>query len=287
MIDDRMAGDSFRLGFRFQRHWDTPMAGAFFCGEVGAGLFLVSMLFGQLPGMLAGLAIATLGKGILHLAHMGLPGRSWRAILRPDRSWVSRGLIAIVVLAASGTLHVAHVLGGGGDWLGTALGTMAGAAAVLVMTYQGFAMSHSAAIGLWSTAMMPFASLLYAATSGVVLTLLLHRLPESAPADDTLVAAAMVLLPALLIMLASMLHAAYHGSPGARLSAELLMRGRYAAAFHGTVLAIGLIVPLAALALGADSTFARLLAAAGVLTGFYAFRVLVFKAGVYEPVMSF
>jgi hypothetical protein len=31
----------------------------------------------------------------------------------------------------------------------------------------------------------------------------------------------------------------------------------------------------------------RLAAAAGVLAGFYAFRVLIFKAGVYEPVMTF
>ncbi len=31
----------------------------------------------------------------------------------------------------------------------------------------------------------------------------------------------------------------------------------------------------------------RLIVAAGVLAGFYVFRVLVFKAGVYEPVMQF
>ena len=52
-----MSGDSFRLGFRFQRHWDVSMASAFFCGEVGAGLFLVSMLLGHLAGMVAGLIV--------------------------------------------------------------------------------------------------------------------------------------------------------------------------------------------------------------------------------------
>jgi hypothetical protein len=31
----------------------------------------------------------------------------------------------------------------------------------------------------------------------------------------------------------------------------------------------------------------RLAAAAGALAGFYALRVLIFKAGVYEPVMPF
>ena len=48
------------------------------------------------------------------------------------------------------------------------------AGALVVATYQGFAMSHSSAIALWSTAMMPFASLLYAITGGTALVFLLQ-----------------------------------------------------------------------------------------------------------------
>ncbi|MSP98886.1 MAG: hypothetical protein EXR29_17040 [Betaproteobacteria bacterium] len=77
----------------------------------------------------------------------------------------------------------------------------------------------------------------------------------------------------------------YHGSPGSRLSAGLLIRTRYAKWFHGVVVGAGILLPLAALGLGGDSLAARLNAADGMLAGFYAFRVLIFKAGVYDPVM--
>lgn len=281
-----MSGDSFRLGFRFQRHWDVSMASAFFCGEVGAGLFLVSMLLGHSAGMVAGLIVGGLGKAFFHLIHMGVPGRSWRAVLRPDRSWISRGLIAIVAFTGAGALYVMLAAVGGPGWLDSAIGLLAAAAAVVVMSYQGFAMAHSTAIGLWSTAMMPFSSFLYALTSGVVLVLFWGGMASTPAADGTLSAVAIGLLVSLLLMLLSIVHAAFHGSPGARLSAELLIRTRYASWTYGLVVVAGVIVPLAMLGLWGGATEARAIAAAGMLAGFFAFRVLVFKAGVYEPVMK-
>ncbi len=281
-----ISGDSFRLGYRFQRHWDVSMASAFFCGEVGAGLFLVSMLRSQLAGMVAGLIVGGLGKAFFHLIHMGVPNRSWRAMLRPDRSWISRGLIAIVVFTGAGALYVIHAAIGGPGWLGSVIGALAAGAALVVMTYQGFAMAHSTAIGLWSSAMMPFSSFLYALTSGVMLVLFWGSLKPTPHPDETLVAVAMALLVSLLLMLTSMVHAAFHGSPGARLSAELLIRTRYASWTYGLVVVVGVIIPLAMLWMWGGSTESRAIAAAGTLVGFFAFRVLVFKAGVYEPVMK-
>ena len=174
MSRHEMVGDSFRLGFRFQRHWDVSMASAFFCGELGAGLFLVSMLCGSVPGLVLGLLITGIGKPLFHLTHMGVPGKSWLAIARPDRSWTSRGLIAIVVFSGAGALHAILAISGNSGRFDIALQVLAGAAALVVMTYQGFAMAHSSAIALWSTAMMPFSSLLYALTGGVIMTLLLQ-----------------------------------------------------------------------------------------------------------------
>jgi formate-dependent nitrite reductase membrane component NrfD len=269
-----MVGDSFRLGYRFQRHWGTSMASAFFCGEVGAGLFLVSMIFESLPGLVLGWLLVAIGKPLFHLTHMGVPAKSWRAILRPDRSWTSRGLIAIVVFAGAGGIHTLDAISGGAIPLGIVFQFLAGAAALVVMTYQGFAMSHSTAIALWNTAMMPFSSLLYGLTAGVVVTLALGA--------GELLYTALGLLAALGIMLLSLLHAAYHGSPGGRLSAELLIKTLYAKWFHGVVVAAGILLPMASLWLGNET-----LAAAGILAGFFAFRVLIFKAGVYEPIMSF
>jgi formate-dependent nitrite reductase membrane component NrfD len=283
MAHSQMVGDNFRLGYRFQRHWDWAMASAFFCGELGAGLFVVSMIFENAPGLVLGLLVTGIGKPIFHLTHMGVPEASWRAILRPDRSWTSRGLIALMVFIGAGTLHAIDVYLGHALPLGMVFQVLAAAAALGVMTYQGFAMSHSTAIALWNTAMIPALSLLYALTGGMAVILVL--LPGSSLGGALPLAQGLLL--ADLIMLLCMVHAAYHGSPGARLSAQLLVKGLYTKWFLGVVVAAGLLLPLALLSLGSGAMMLRLAAAAGVLAGFYAFRVLIFKAGVYEPVMTF
>ena len=101
-----LVGNSFKLGYRFQRYWDTSMALAFFSAEAGAGLFVVSACFGLTLGMLVGLLLVATLKPYFHLAHMGVPSKSWRAITRPDRSWISRGVIGIALLIGFGALHL-------------------------------------------------------------------------------------------------------------------------------------------------------------------------------------
>ncbi len=287
MAHSQMVGDSFRLGYRFQRHWDTAMAGAFFCGELGAGLFVVSMFFENAIGLVLGLAITGICKPLFHLSHMGVPEKSWRALLRPDRSWISRGLIAIVVFFAAGTGHAINLIWGAVLPFDGVLQVLAGGAALVVMTYQGFAMSHSTAIALWNTAMMPLSSLLYALTGGLIVILQLPWPGLTAGTDQLPLFLARGFLLADLVLVLGIVYAAYHGSPGAKLSADLLIRGRYARWFLGLVVGLGLIGPWALLTLGSGAALARLAALAGTLAGFYAFRLLIFKAGVYEPVMSF
>jgi formate-dependent nitrite reductase membrane component NrfD len=289
-----IVGDSFALGYRFQRHWDTSMANAFFFGELGAAMFLVSMLCGFAPGMLAGLVITGTLKTFFHITHMGVPDKSWRAILRPDRSWVSRGLLGIVCLMGFGGLTTLVVwtgaLGPDSPLLLLLLEVAAGAAALVVMTYQGLAMSHSSAISLWNTGLMPVASLVYSTAGGTLLTLLLGWSRFGATANEgrpLLATAALLLVVVIAVVLASLLHGAHHGSPGGRKSVEVLARTYYARWFWGVVCAAGVVLPIVLLASAGGSFGAVAVAAAGVLAGHYAFRVLMFKAGVYEPIMNF
>lgn len=291
-----IVGDSFAVGFRFQRHWDSSMANAFFFGELGAGFFLVSLLVGFHAGMIAGILITAVLKSFFHLTHMGVPGRSWRAILRPDRSWVSRGLIGIVALVAfGGSYAVVKTFGLAEAWglpsfLMLLLEALAIAAAVVVMTYQGFAMSHSTAIALWSTGLMPVSSLVYAVTAGMMLTLACMALglyDAAQGAELVLSGIAIGLLFVIGIVLLALLHGAHHGSPGGRKSVEVLTRTFYAKPFLGIVWGVGIALPLVALALGGGTPGGSVIAAAAMLAGYYAFRQLMFKAGVFEPIMSF
>jgi formate-dependent nitrite reductase membrane component NrfD len=288
-IEDKVfSGDTLRVGYRFQRHWDNSMAYAFFCAEVGAGVFFVALLLDSVVAMLLGLVLVSTGKPYFHLAHMGVPAKSWRAVLRPDRSWISRGLLALTVMIGSGFCHVAILLFGeqlgisqDSAWAGL-LKLSAVASALVVMTYQGFAMSHSSAIAIWNSAIMPMSSLLYSLTIGVAVAMVVLPASRSAGLVDT----QLLLLLGLGVMHLMFLHSGWHSSPGARTSVELLLQSRYARWFWGLVIAVG--VGLAALLLVAApaSKVLAVISAAALLAGFLAWRILIFKIGVFEPVMS-
>lgn len=288
----RIASDDFRVGFRLQKAWGLHMATAFFFGEAGAGLYFVSQFFDFITGMSIGLLMVLFGKAGGHFLHLGQPLRGWRALTRVRTSWVSRGLLAIVVFVAAGALRILDLKAG---FLPGAVSGLAGAVAVLaclvIMVYQGFAMSHSSAITLWSTGLMPIASLTYALLNGIMLTLVLgFGTPFLADHPDTLrllqVAAVALMLYGLVTVL-SMLHGARYGSEAGRQSVGLLLRDRFARWFIPLVIVLGFVVS-ALMMLLAPPDFAWMVAVAGAqLTGYYAFRVLMFKAGTYDSVMSF
>ncbi|MGD8384699.1 MAG: polysulfide reductase NrfD [Lysobacterales bacterium] len=282
------SGDSFKLGYRFQSYWDVPMAAAFFFGEFGAGLFLVSFYFGYVPGMILGLLSTGVGKPYFHMSHMGVPGKSWRAIMRPDRSWISRGLISIIFFIPFGALVVLDAIFGwsGGGTLAKLVQLIAVLAALVVMSYQGFAMSHSSAIAIWNSGLIPMMSVVYALTSGAAVTLALSQM-FGAVNTQLLGHGVIALVVVNLLVLLSFLHAAYHGTAGARQSADLLTREQFRAPFFGLVFGAGIILPLLLLWLGGVNVFTSLLTALGVVAGFFAFRVLIFKAAVYEPQVNF
>lgn len=294
--ENQIVGDTFQVGYRFQRYWDTSMAVAFFCCELGAGLFLLSQYYGFTLGMFVGLIFVGVGKPYFHLAHMGVPSRSWRAMLRPDRSWISRGVIAIGLFVGSGLVYLLQVQFGFVTWLfGESLGTtltslarvVAFVAGVVVMAYQGFAMAHSSAFGLWNTGLMPVSSLAYAVTSGLAVLLVLGWGSFSAETLQVLVNFTLVMLLVDLCIILSLLHGAYHGTTGGRQSVDLLLKGMYAKPFLGLVIAVGVALPAVLLWLAGTSYLAVLLSGVAILAGFFAYRMLIFKAALYEPILSF
>ncbi|MFA7281003.1 MAG: hypothetical protein WC100_12995 [Sterolibacterium sp.] len=285
-----LVGNSFKLGYRFQRYWDTSMAIAFFSAEVGTGLFLVSFYFDLLSGMILGLAITGTLKPYFHLAHMGVPDRSWRAILRPDRSWISRGAISIGLLIGFGALHIINRSFGLEATLGLpaaagqAIAYLAVAGALVVMCYQGMAMSDSEAFTLWASPLVPVASFCYALTAGVLATLAVGWgvLSEGQRATLSTVALTMLLID-LAVVLGILLHARGKSKGGA-FSVELLVRGEFAASFRNQVVILGLVLPVALLAVAGSVRLVELFALLAMLIGFFFFRTLMFKAAVFEPI---
>ena len=68
---------------------------------------------------------------------------------------------------------------------------------------------------------------------------------------------------------------------------NLLLKGPLARFFVPLVIGIGLALPLLLLLWAPPTDVTSLIVAAAVLVGYYAFRVYIFKAGVYDPLMSF
>jgi hypothetical protein len=285
-----LVGNSFKLGYRFQRYWDTSMALAFFFAEVGTGLFLVSFYLDLLPGMIIGLAIAGTLKPYFHLAHMGVPSKSWRAILRPDRSWVSRGAIAIGVLIGFGVLHVINqsfdleATFGLPAIAGKLIGYVAVAGALTMMCYQGMAMSDSKALTLWASPLVPVSSFCYSLTAGSMTALAIGWNVLEEEQRAILSTLAMGLLLADLVIVAGILLHAKSKSKGGAFSVELLTKGSYAPYFGNLVLIFGLMLPAGILAAGSALWLVELLATLAMLIGFFAFRLLMFKAAVFEPI---
>ncbi len=283
---ERIVGDEFGRGARLQSEWTWPIATAFFCGEVGAGLFLASLVFDSVSGMASGVLITAVGKTAGHLLHLGQPLRAWRAIFRLRSSWVSRGLLAIVLFTGFGAAYVLCRAGLTFGLIPTSLAPLyaaiAVAAAVVVALYQGLAMSHSSAIALWNTGLLPMIGLTYALLAGVSLLLAAGQPLELASARRV----ALALLAYAFLSVLCLLHGAKYGPKGAAQSAELVLQGGMTGWFTALVLGAGFIVPALLLAFGSGEASLQF-SAACVLVGYYAFRMLILRAGLYDPLQSF
>jgi hypothetical protein len=66
----------------------------------------------------------------------------------------------------------------------------------------------------------------------------------------------------------------------------LLKEGPYVKLFYGLVVLAGLVLPLLLL-FSQPTRIGNLLIAIAVLAGYYTFRSLVFKVGLYDPIISF
>ncbi len=303
-VQPGIIGDDFRVGYRVQTTWGVSMGTAFFFGELGSGLFTVALLLDYLPGMVLGMVLTGVGKPYFHLSHMGQPLKSWRAIVRLDRSWISRGFLAIILFVGFGTLYILEVaygaigvaaatlgLGAGAaDFLTNATAVIALLSALVVMLYQGLTMSHSAAITLWSTGLMPVVGLLYALMCGLSTVMALAFQSRFAGQLESLLLLEYVnlgLLLALFLMVISLLHAANYGSAGGRQSLDLLLRGPLSRPFISLVLVIGMLVPALLMFFGSSTLPVLVALAICEAAGYYAFRILILRAGVYEPIMDF
>jgi len=283
-----IAKHRFAFGYFRQSFWNWLIGTAFFLGGVGGGLFLISLLLHHPAGMLAGYLIVMVGKNAAHLKFLGRPERFWRAAMRPDRSWIARGIWATGFFGLSGMLLLLPYLFGP-QWqlsggLLTAVTVVAGISAFFLMFYDGFVLNSSFGIAFWRTLLLPLLMVMYATLGGSTISLTLHNLRSEA-IPGLLANLEQVLLVLNALMIVVYLARMHQALPAARETLQQWLRGRYSRPFFGLVLGVGLLATLL-LSLAESRVEAQwlvILIAACELTGDFTLIMLFLKSGLFPP----
>jgi formate-dependent nitrite reductase membrane component NrfD len=283
-----IAKHRFAFGYFRQTFWNWLIGTAFFLGGLGGGLFLLSLLTGHPAGMLAGYLIVIVGKNAAHLKFLGRPERFWRAAMRPDRSWIARGIWATGLLGISGMLLLMPYLLGPqwqlSGWMEKAAIAVAAVSALFIMFYDGFVLNSSRGIAFWRTFLLPLLMLMYATLGGSTLSLTIRELRgEAIPGFLTSLEHALLVLNAL--MLVVYLLRMNQSLPAARETLQQWLRGRYSRAFFGLVLGVGLVATLllSFAQSRVETQWLVVLIAVCELTGDFSLVMLLLKSGLFPP----
>lgn len=261
---------------------------AFFFIELGAGLYLVSIFFDSLWGMFIGWLICLVLGGGSHLLYLGKPLRFYRTVLRPQTSWISRGIIFVFIFAAVGIVQLAFR-----QWVPESnllpLQIIMGIISFLVVIYGGFAMNYVSALPAWNTALLP---LIYSAASlwgGAELLLGINLMTNQGVEGAE--SWARILLVAFAFLLALYLWSIRYRSNAASEAIRRIVRGDLTLLFYLGVIFVGLIYPLTVaglsftLGIGVLSSGVIMAAIVCGCIGDLSMRYCILKGALYSPLI--
>ncbi len=282
--------DNFVMGYRSQTEWRWLITTAFFLGGLGGGTFMVSLFTGFTVAAIVGWCLAVVGKGAAHFLYLGNPLRFWRAIMRPQSSWISRGILGMVGLAVFGFIYIlihGGVLPGTGTAAETVFAVLAGISAAVVMVYDGFVIATPPSIPLWHSALMPVMVAAYSLLGGSTLTLLLAEAGARGSenvATGNLHNLEIGLIVFNFLVLVVLLSVSWNASGTARESVSLIL-SRYGLLFFGGVVVVGLVVTgILAASFNELSVGAIIAIAICELIGDFLVWFVLLNVGVYQPI---
>jgi len=262
---------------------------AFFFIELGAGMFIVSSIFGSLPGMLIGWLICAVLGGGLHLLYLGHPLRFWRIIFSSGwkTSWISRGLYFVGIFLVLGLIHMILA-----QWASSAVGLLIATDifAFLAVVYGGLAMNYVNGIQLWNSALLPIMFVVAGIWGGIGLTIAAVSATGAAVAVTGLEEwTRLFLIGFVIILIIYLLSIRYRGLAG-KSSVREIVAGRWAPLFWVMVVALGMVLPLVVTLLswtGGSAVPAALLYLVILfeLLGDLSFRYCILKNGYYSPLI--
>jgi len=242
--------ESFEWMVKFtrQREWiegrGLLLLMAFFFG-FGAGLYLVSLYFNSLWGLSIAWFVVTFGFGGFHFIYLGRPLRAWRAVLRPQTSWISRGIILALAMILIGGVQII-LLKYRPEADGQVLKIFAGLLAFLVCIYTGFVMNYVRAIPFWNNPLLPIIIVAAELLGGLAAALSIGMIVDDAIDVRTVESWSRILLTFYAVLLVVYLLSLTYGPAAGREAVRLLISGKpsYYIPFWIGLVIIGILLPL-------------------------------------------
>jgi len=137
-----------------EKRWILAVV-AFYSGPLGAGLYLLSLFFNSLMGIIVSLFIVAFVKGGAHFLELRKPTRSWRMLFQVRSSWISRGMAVMALFLGSAIIHGYLYVYYPGTSFEVLFRIVAAAGAVVLSLYSGFVLGQVSAIHLWASSVLP------------------------------------------------------------------------------------------------------------------------------------
>ncbi|MBN1692517.1 MAG: polysulfide reductase NrfD [Dehalococcoidales bacterium] len=262
---------------------------AFYAGGLGGGLYLVSLYFNSLWGMLVSWLIIAVIKGGTHLVYLGKPLRFWRIITRPQTSWLARGFIFVMLFVIFGAIQMmlTHWLPGSAAEI--AFKTLAGIMAFAVALYTGIILKNIKGVPFWNSTLLPILFIFCGLLGGFGLSVII-----ALNGGDINLAAAETgsrwLLLANVLLIGIYLWQASVKEGTSKQSVLEQLRGHSAPIFWIGIVLLGIIIPLgialAGMILNDMSSIVLVTGVVCEIIGGLALRYVVLKAGAYKPLVA-
>ncbi|MGQ9572089.1 MAG: NrfD/PsrC family molybdoenzyme membrane anchor subunit [Dehalococcoidia bacterium] len=281
----------FLLPYRPQREWiegrGLLLVMAQFFSGVAAGVWAFSLILDYDAGLIISIVTMTVLAGGAHLVFLGRWQRFWRMILRLRSSWISRGLLGIVLFLAGAIPYA--VPGVRESAFGSAMLALSVLGIALLLVQKGFVYVVVKAIPFWSISLLPALYIAYALRGGAALLLVAAAIAGDVFDIDLLEAIKLWVVVSTAVLLLLYLALANNAGGAAKRSLQELVAGRLSPAFYAGAIFLGLMIPAVLGAIGATAGLWRgLLAFVGLssLAGDFFVQYCIVKAGVYLPIVG-
>lgn len=254
---------------------------AFFCSEIGAGTYFISLFHDFTPGYVVGYVLALVLGGLIHMAYLGNPQRAFRMFLKVRTSELSRGMWVMALFAILGFFQIL-------PWFhfGILMKTLMGIICLLVIMHGFATMNVMKALPSWNqSTVLPLSILSGIWVGSQILELMMGM---SGMGLEAIEVWCRVILIAYMVLMALYVWGTYHASTAARFSMSELLTGHFSQVFFIGVLAIGFAVPLLitltmwAAGVHTGAVFLRLLF---VIAGDLILRYSIMKSAFYTPLL--